>query len=123
MSGRKRILMVDDDEVFCELTQEILEDLGYDFAAASDVDKARAVFLHHDCQFDLIMVDHVLSGIHGEDLAAEFLRCCPGIPIALYTGAVVSLDEVRSKGIRAVIPKPLTKAELADALEKILNGP
>ena len=122
MSKGKRILMIDDDALLCELTEEVLEGLGYDLVAALSVDEAREVFQRRDHGFDLIMVDHLLSGIHGEEHAAEFLRSCPGIPIALYTGAVVSLEEVRSKGIHAVIPKPLTRSELAAAVEGALRN-
>jgi CheY-like chemotaxis protein len=122
MSDRKRILMVDDDTVLCELTQEVLKETGYDVIAVSDVEEARAAFSDNHYKFDLILLDHGLSGVSGEEFAADFLRLRPDIPIALYTGAAVSLEEVRPKGIRAVIPRPLTKSELTAALEHILNG-
>jgi len=122
MSGKKKILMVDDDLIFCELTREILEKIGYDSVAVADAEEARAVFLENPRQFDLIILDHILSGVQGAELAADFLHLRPDVPIALYTGADVSLEKVRSKGIRAVINKPLTKNELTSAIASILHN-
>ncbi len=122
MSDKMKILMVDDDPIFCELTQAVLEKIGYDSFAVGDVEKARTVFFDDPQQFDLIILDHISSGVLAEELAADFLRLRPDIPIALYTGAVVSLEKVRSKGIRAVINKPLTKNELAAAIASVLDN-
>ena len=121
MSDKKKILMVDDDSIFCELTQEILEEIGYDSVAVADAEEARAVFLDNPRQFDLIILDHILSGVQGAELAADFLHLRPDIPIALYTGADLTLEKVRSKGIHAVINKPLTKNEFASAIAGILR--
>lgn len=123
MSDRKRILMVDDDPLLCEVTQEILEEIGYDCVAVSDGEGARAALLDSRCRFDLMILDHVLPGASGVELTADFLSLCPDLPIVLYTGALVSLEDVRSKGITAVIPKPLTKSELVAALGPILGDP
>jgi CheY-like chemotaxis protein len=122
MSDKRKILMVDDDPIFCELTQAVLEKIGYDSFAVGDAEKARTVFVDDPQQFDLIILDHILSGVLAEELAADFLHLRPDIPIALYTGAVVSLEKLRSKGIRAVINKPLTKNELAAAIASVLKN-
>ena len=122
MSGKKKILVVDDDPTVCELLEAVLEEIGYDSVTVADAEQARAVFCHNPRQFDLIILDHIISNVQGEELAAEFLHLRPDIPIALYTGAVVPLEKVRSKGVRAVIRKPLTKNEFSAALARILNN-
>ena len=121
MPDKKKILIVDDDVAFCELTQEMMTQIGYHAVSASDTKEALRVFSETPHQFDLIVLDYMLSGTYGTELAAEFLRVRPEIPIALYTGAVVPVEEVRSKGIHAVINKPLTKSELAAAIRHILG--
>ncbi len=121
MSDKKTILIVDDDEALCELTRDILKQIGYHPVAVPDAEDALRAFYDNPHQFDLIVPDHLLSGIEGAELAAEFLRVRPDIPIALYTGAVVSLKEVRSKGVRALINKPLTRKEFAAAIARIFN--
>jgi two-component system, OmpR family, response regulator CpxR len=119
--SHKTILVIDDDPVMCELTQEVLEDAGF-AVAAMDIEEARAAFSDNPHRFDLILIDHFLSGTRGEEHATDFLCLRADIPIALYTGTDISLEEVRSKGICAVIEKPLTNSELTATIGQILRG-
>ena len=121
MSRKPKILMID-DEVMCELTRATLEESEYDLVALSDAGKARSAFSDDPHQFDLVILERVVSGVCGRELASLFLSLRPDIPVALYTGSVVSREEVRSKGFRDVIPKPLTKAELTRAIARIIAG-
>jgi CheY-like chemotaxis protein len=73
--SHKTILVIDDDPVMCELTQEVLEDAGF-AAAAMDIEEARAAFSDNPYRFDLILIDHFLSGTRGEEHATDFL-CLP----------------------------------------------
>ena len=67
------------------------------------------------------MVDHILSDGDGVDLASEFLDIRPGIPVALYTGGALTIEEVQSRGISAVIPKVLTMEEFTEELKRVFD--
>ena len=122
MPGRKNILVVCDDELISQLTQKRLEMLGYNSMVAPNAEAARLIFFRNSEEFDLVMVDHILFDGNGVDLASEFLDIRPGIPIALYTGGALTIEDVQSKGIRAVIPKVLTMEEFAEALKGVFDA-
>jgi CheY-like chemotaxis protein len=122
MSGRKNILLVDDDEIVSEMTREVLEKLGYGATVVTDAEAARAVFSDNPRQFDLILVDHILSEADGVELAGDLIRIRPNIPIVLYTGGQATIEDVRSKGICAVIQKGLSRRELGEALRFVFDA-
>jgi CheY-like chemotaxis protein len=121
VSHRKTILLIDDDPLICEMTRDILERLGYNSMAVASAHEARTAFSANPGRFDLILVDHLLSDESGIELAADLLRIRSDVPIVLYTGGGAEIEEVRSKGVRAVISKGLTRQEFAQALERIFE--
>jgi hypothetical protein len=79
-------------------------------------EETRAVFAaDNPQQFDLVLVDHALSGMRGEELAADFLCLRSDNPIALYTGANVSLEEV---AVQRYLCRPSTLQSMSRCLSK-----
>jgi DNA-binding response OmpR family regulator len=121
VSNWKSILVVCDDELVCQFTELRLKRLGYGSTVVPSAEAGRSVFQHNSEKFDLVMVDYNLLDGNGVDLASEFLDIRPDVPIVLYTGGSLRAEDVRSNGIRAVIPKVLTMKEFADALRSVLT--
>ena len=71
MSG-KRFLVVDDDEISRLVALEILEGLGAEVLLASGPDEALGLVPTKD--FDLIVLDLHMPGMHGTELAAALVR-------------------------------------------------
>ena len=117
----KKILLIDDDPLISEMTHAVLTRLGYESVAVPSAKAALQAFSDNPGQFDLVMVDHILSDTSGVDLAADLLSIRPDIVIVLYTGGQADIEDVRSKGVRAIIPKGLTRQEFAEALERIFE--
>jgi DNA-binding NtrC family response regulator len=122
VSHRKTILLIDDDPLICEMTCDVLERLGYNSMAVASAHEARTVFSADPGLFHLILVDHLLSDESGVELAGDLLRIRSDVPIVLYSGGGTEIEEVRSKGVRAVIAKGLTRQEFAEALERIFEA-
>ncbi len=59
----------------------------------------------------------------GIDLAKEILAIRADMPILMCTGFsdLVNADSAKAAGIRAFAMKPLTKAEIAKAIRKVLD--
>jgi DNA-binding response OmpR family regulator len=118
---RKSILLIDDDLFVSEMTRQVLENLGYDAMTVTSAEAALIVFSDNPLRFDLILVGHVESDAHGVDFAEDLLCICSDVPIILYTNGPVTIDDVRTYGIRAVIPKGLSRQELGEALGFIFD--
>jgi DNA-binding response OmpR family regulator len=65
----KRILVVEDDPVTCEVVQVVLEDFGFELMVVQDVEQARQA--SRDAPPDLVLLDLTLPGGDALQLCAE----------------------------------------------------
>jgi len=112
------ILVVDDDAGVRELLRQTLEDEGHSVRTA--VDGIAAVAAVREAQPDLVILDVLMPGLTGYDVAA-MLRADPSteeLPILILS--VVS-DRARheSLGIDRYLTKPLQQNELLRALDEL----
>jgi len=122
--GDERILFVDDEETLVRLGQKTLESLGYQVTTATDGIDAFELFRANPQAFDLIFTDQTMPILTGIQLSEMILTVRPDIPIILCTGysATISIETVKSIGIKKFIMKPLTKQDLALTVRKVLDG-
>ena len=121
VSPKKTILLIDDDPLVCEMTQGVLGRLGYNSIVNMSAREARETFSNSPWQFDLIMVDLLLPDGNGIELAQGLLGIRSDVPIVLYTGRVVELEDIRAKGICAVASKGLSRGELGIVIKQALE--
>ncbi|HET9510080.1 MAG TPA: response regulator, partial [Sphingomonas sp.] len=118
----ERILMVEDQEEIAQLGRAILEDLGYDVVQCPSASKAIDL-LDHDSNFRLIFTDIVMpGGINGVELAKEVRRRMPAMPILLTTGYSDRALDAESAAFD-LVRKPYRRAELAQRIRTLLEGP
>jgi twitching motility two-component system response regulator PilH len=114
----KNILIVDDSKTEQIHLAEMLESEGYVTQAASDADEAKVMMLAQ--RPDLILLDIVMPGQNGFQLARELARdpAWAEVPIILCTSKDQETDRVwgMRQGAKAYIVKPVQKKVL---LEKI----
>ncbi|HEX2966409.1 MAG TPA: PAS domain S-box protein [Syntrophorhabdaceae bacterium] len=122
-SGNEHILFVDDEETLVDLGKRMLERLGYKVAATTSSVKALKMFIENPASFDLVITDHTMPELTGLRFAEKLLAMRPDLPIILCTGFSESLDpeKVKEAGIKQFLMKPLTKAELAAAVRRVLD--
>jgi CheY-like chemotaxis protein len=121
-----RILVVDGDKAACAATTGMLEYLGHHAEAETDGLSALKIFSEDPDRFDLAVIDPVLPGLMGLDLAIRLRHLRPGFPVLFYTGYVdESLSRrVEAHGLGRVAFKPFTLNELAAAIRQRLSpGP
>ena len=117
-----RILVVDDQEIICELISEYLRGDGHDAVSAVDSCEALAVFAQES--FDLVITDQSMPGMNGVQLAAALKELVPGTPVMLLTGfgeEMLALGDNPS-AIDRVLAKPVTAADLRRAVFGVLSG-
>lgn len=93
----KRILIVDDDKLFCSLIACLLVKLGYQVKTAGTAAEALAVL--GQTSVDLVLLDHILPDLDGLDLLAILKMDHPDLPIIMMTGQ--DLDEGLMQGLVA----------------------
>ncbi|WP_306549337.1 PAS domain S-box protein [Desulfobulbus sp.] len=124
VTGRGRILLVDDEKILVEMGQAMLERLGYAVTAYTSSLAALAAFQSEPECFDAVLTDQTMPGMTGIDLAGRMLQIRPGLPIILCTGYSSLVDETQAKarGIKGFAMKPLTRKAIAGLLRDVLEG-
>ncbi|MBA3962364.1 MAG: response regulator [Chthoniobacterales bacterium] len=73
--------------------------------------------------FDLIVTDHVMPEMNGEQLAAAIKQLAPEIPVILLTGYADDSFSARSApdAIDLVLGKPLLRTALRGAIAEVMG--
>ncbi len=120
-----RILLVDDLPMILEVISRLLGKLKHEVATARDAREAM-VLLAGPRPFDLAIIDVLLKGTSGIELARQIRAERPGFPIVAMTahlGMVSpgSLATLRDLGVDHVIEKPVNLADLDAAVRGALR--
>ncbi len=119
--GRKDLLVVDDEEDFLELVEEILRGTGHEVATARDAHEAARLVSQH--AFRVAVIDYRLPGKNGADLAQEIVDASPDTRIVFLTGDSAAARLLGTNGVApvATLVKPVDVGELLQLLSKLLT--
>lgn len=120
-ADQPHILVVDDDDRLRDLLTRYLGENGFVVSAARDAQEARSSMA--GLQFDLIVLDVLMPGEKGVDLARSLRDQGATVPILLLTA--LSETEDRISGLEAgaddYLAKPFEPRELVLRIEAILR--
>jgi len=124
LAGNERILFVDDEEMLVSMAGDFFRSLGYRITATASSVEALRLFQNAPAAFDLVITDMTMPQMTGAELAREFLRVRPDLPIILCTGYSdsISMQEAKKLRIREFVLKPLFLKDLGARVRKILDG-
>ncbi len=124
-----RVLVMDDELAIRELTSQLLGTLGYQVTAVADGLEAIKSYergLRLGKTFQAVILDATVRGGLGGIATIEWLRGLdPKVNAIICSGYSdeAALSEFLSYGFRGALPKPFTRDELADALQRTLPRP
>ena len=122
MSGR--VLVVDDDELICDLVNETLSFEGYQVDAAYSGEQALALL--ERTRVDLVLLDIMMSGIDGFEVCRTMLANARtrDIPVIFLTAKGQFEDELRGyeEGAFDYITKPFHPLSLAPTIREALDS-
>jgi polyisoprenoid-binding protein YceI len=112
---KRDILVVDDEPLVCEALKMMLEFDGYAVEMANSGQEALAVFGRN--KFDLVIIDSVMPGMKGDELAAAIKARDPKQPVMINTFA----ERVRSsstglQGFDDLTRKPFSLENVREAI-------
>ncbi len=116
-----RVLLVDDEPLARAATRAQLEGLGWQVQVAADGASALEQWAAGRSTISVIILDVIMPGIDGRLVARQILEQDPGARIILHSGYMPEGEVV--PGIVAVLQKPTTRVELAEALDLAMHRP
>ncbi|MFT3706336.1 MAG: ATP-binding protein [Archangium sp.] len=112
-----RVLVVDDEPILLRSLVKVLRSLGYEVLEAANGQAALEVLKKE--RVDVLLSDVTMPGMSGVELAREVALAHPAVRILLSSGYSDGLDTL-PPGVKAVLPKPAGRKELALALTAVL---
>ena len=126
--NHQRVLVMDDEAAIRELTSQLLGTLGYEVTAVPDGLEAVRLYeraLRRGEQFQVVILDATVRGGMGGVATIERLRSLdPKVNAIICSGYSdeAALSEFLAYGFRGALPKPFTRSELADALQRTVEA-
>ena len=127
ITGKGKILIMDDEEIVRDLTCEILSSIGYEAAVAKD--GAEAIELYKEAKrlghpYDAVIMDlTVPGGMGGREATKKLAEIDPEVKVIVCSGYCNDpiLADFRKHGFSGVITKPYKIGELSEILHKVIT--
>jgi two-component system cell cycle response regulator DivK len=124
MPEKKKILIVEDDPGSLKLQKGILEYAGYEVIAAGNAESG--ISLAKEKLPDLIIMDHRLPGMNGEEAFRILMvdEKTKNIPVVFVTASATDEDKKRLEPYHCkTIIKPINTRTFVQEIEEVLNEP
>ena len=121
----KKILLIDDEEEFCYYTKLNLEDTG-DLEVHVCTDSTDGIRQAKQLQPDLILLDILMPGISGTDIAQELKndKDTQKIPIVFLTGLITKEEAENRQHLRGadyIVSKPVKTDQLLNIISRLTS--
>ncbi len=127
MAGKRKILLMDDEQIILDVTNEVLTFLGYDVSFAKD--GAAAVDLYKrgmacGAPFDIVILDlSIPEGMGGKEAIRQLRELDPGVKAIVSSGYAndpVVMDYA-TYGFAGRLTKPYKITDMKATLEELLK--
>ena len=126
--GQGRVLLMDDDETILLVLMNMLSELGYEYASATDGQQAIDLYkkaCDAGSPFDAVITDlTVRGGMGGQECIQHLLKFDPAAKVIVssgYSDAPV-MANYRDYGFRDIITKPYQIEDLSEVLHRVLGN-
>ncbi|MBV8476321.1 MAG: response regulator [Acidobacteria bacterium] len=115
----KQLLCVDDDPEAMQIRKLLLESNGYSVMTANSGEEALTL-LRQANRVDLVLMDYLMPGMNGDELAEHLRQRFPSLPIVAVSG-VDELPDRLLKNVDANVPKGHDPERLLSAITEALS--
>ena len=118
----KTIMVVDDSPFVSKQIKDIVEDNGYEVTGYAK-NGEEAIELYKELNPDIVILDIIMPGLNGLETAEILKKQDPDVKILMLSSLCDSgtMDEVKSIGVKYLIPKPLDADVLLASLEMVFK--
>jgi PAS domain S-box-containing protein len=127
LTGKGRILLMDDEEFLLEMTSKLLQYLGYTVETAKDGKEALDLYkkgLASGQKHAAVIMDLTIpGGMGGKETIQDIRKLDPEAKTIVSSGYATDpiLAKFKDYGFDAMLPKPYKVTELAETLHKVIH--
>ncbi|MCK4890316.1 MAG: response regulator, partial [Candidatus Aminicenantes bacterium] len=128
VSGKGKILLMDDDEMILSASGGLLEHLGYIVEEAKDGEEAIDLYKkakNSQDPFDVVILDLTIpNGLGGKEVIKELLKIDPDVKAIATSGYSIDpiIADYRKFGFKGAIPKPYVISDLSKLMNKLISS-
>jgi PAS domain S-box-containing protein len=121
---KKRVMIVDDEEIVLETQNLILAELGFEVTPFSDSITAIEHYRRHFPLIDLVILDLNMPNLNGKQCFLELKKIFPHVKVVISTGCNVDneAEELLTMGIAGLMQKPFPIKMLRQTILDILEN-
>lgn len=126
-AGKKRVLIMDDEEMLCDLLKSMLNHLGFEAGVALNGEQALEMYseaLEQGRDWDVLILDlTVKGGMGGKETLQKLLYLNPSVRAIVSSGhsADPIMSEYWNHGFRGMLSKPFALDQLRTTLQRVLS--
>jgi DNA-binding response OmpR family regulator len=119
------VLVVDDDPSLRQFIVDVLRSNGFAPIEAVNEGQGLALFQANRDTIDLVILDMVMPGMNGLDLAAELERQRAGVKILYISahGSSIAMESILRQSADRVLLTPFTGPALVERVSHLLGEP
>lgn len=123
LRGEETVLIVDDEEIVIEVSEKMLESLGYRVFTAGGGKEAVERLKNATEKIDIVILDMIMPAMGGEETFEALKAVDPEIKILLASGYTMDgqAEEIMQKGCDGFIQKPFRFETLSRKIKDILG--
>ncbi len=119
-SDKKRILLVDDEDMALMICSEMLWQLGHEVISCGNGKEALKIFETEHAGIDLVILDMVMPGMNGRDVYHAMRQIAQEVKVIIASGYSSNKDVLRvlEEGALGMLQKPFRYSELSGLVNK-----
>jgi CheY-like chemotaxis protein len=123
LTGREKILLVDDEENTIQVEELMLKTLGYKVLPALSGREALKLYEDNMLELDLVALDMIMPEMNGKDTYEALKRINPNVKVLLVSGYSLNkqIEELMERGCNGFIQKPFDINKLSQKIRDVLE--
>jgi len=121
---KRKVLIVDDEDIIREFVKGILMDEGAHVIEASNGKEAIGIFKEQQDNIDLVILDMIMPGIKGDEVLREIRNMRPDIKVVVSSGFMSEEQKNNLKGysVDGYLDKPYRDKDVIHTIFEILSN-
>ncbi len=121
MSQKRRLLVVDDEQVICQACRRIFTRQGFEVEESTD--PRRGLTMAREGHYDIILLDIKMPVMDGIEFLEKLRETKPDLPVLIMTGypSIPNAAAAIRLGASDYITKPFSPEEITQAVQRVLT--
>lgn len=122
--GHGHIMVVDDEQMVCNLSREVLSYLGYTVHTCNDGTQAVEYYRRNPDKVDVVILDVIMPGMDGYETFQKLREVRDDVKVIITTGYSLKEDtnQILSRGVCGFIQKPFESGKLSRLVHDVITG-